>query len=50
MLAKNLLKVNIRRIIMTKDEEYEKQKKQIKNCKPGEYEKRIKEICKKIKY
>jgi len=33
-----------------KDEEYERLKKKIKDCKPEEYEKSIKEICKKIKY
>ena len=35
---------------MNKDTEYEKLKKEIKNCKPDEYEKRIKEICDKLKY
>ena len=34
----------------SKDEEYERLKKKIKDCKPEEYEKSIKEICKKIKY
>jgi len=33
-----------------KDEEYERLKKKIKDCKPEKYEKSIKEICKKIKY
>jgi len=34
----------------SKDIEYERLKKKIKDCKPEEYEKSIKEICKKIKY
>ena len=33
-----------------KDEEYERLKKKIKDCKPEKYEEAIKEICKKIKY
>jgi len=35
---------------MNKDKEYEGLKKKIKNCEPDEYEQRIKEICKKLKY
>jgi len=35
---------------MDKNKEYEKLKRKIKNCKPDEYERRIKEICKKLKY
>ena len=41
------------RIIMkpkNKDEEYERLKKKIKDCKPEEYEKAIKKICKKVNY
>ena len=34
----------------SKDEEYERLKKQIKDCKPEKYEEAIKEICEKIKY
>jgi len=33
-----------------KDEEYERLKKKIKDCKPEKYEEAIKEICEKIKY
>ena len=33
-----------------KDKEYEKLKKQIKDCKPEKYEEAIKEICKKFNY
>jgi len=35
---------------MNRDKEYEKLKKSIKNCEPDEYERRVKEICKKLKY
>ena len=35
---------------MDKNKEYERLKKKIKNCKPDEYEQRIKDICKKLKY
>ena len=41
------------RIIMklkSEDKEYERLKKQIKDCKPEEYEEAIKEICKKLNY
>ena len=41
------------RIIMklkNKDEEYERLKNKIKDCKPEKYEKSIKEICKKLNY
>jgi len=38
------------RIYKDKNKEYEKLKKSIKHCKPDEYERRIKEICKKLKY
>jgi len=34
----------------SKDEEYERLKKKIKDCKPEKYEKAIKKLCKKIKY
>jgi len=34
----------------SKDEEYERLKKKIKDCKPEKYEEAIKEICEKIKY
>lgn len=30
--------------------EYERLKKELKDCEPNEYEKKIKDICKKIKY
>jgi len=33
-----------------KDEEYERLKKKIKDCKPEKYEEAIKEICKKLNY
>ena len=32
------------------DEEYERLKKKIKDCKPEKYEEAIKKLCKKIKY
>ena len=35
---------------MNKDIEYERLKKKIKDCKPEEYEKAIKEICEKLNY
>ena len=34
----------------SKDEEYEKLKKKIKDCKPEKYEEAIKKLCEKIKY
>ena len=34
----------------SKDEEYERLKKKIKDCKPEKYEKAIKKICKKLNY
>ena len=33
-----------------KDEEYEKLKKKIKDCKPEKYEEAIKKLCERIKY
>ena len=36
--------------LKNEDEEYEKLKKQIKDCKPEKYEEAIKEICKKLNY
>ena len=36
--------------LKSEDKEYERLKKQIKNCKPEKYEKAIKEICKKLNY
>ena len=33
-----------------KDEEYERLKKKIKDCKPEKYEEAIKKLCEKIKY
>ena len=33
-----------------KNEEYERLKKKIKDCKPEKYEEAIKEICKKFNY
>ena len=36
--------------LKNKDEEYEKLKKKIKDCKPEKYEEAIKEICKKLNY
>ena len=34
----------------SKDEEYERLKKKIKDCKPEEYEETVKEICEKFNY
>ena len=36
--------------LKSEDEEYERLKKKIKDCKPEKYEKSIKEICKKLNY
>ena len=36
--------------LKNKDEEYERLKKKIKDYKPEEYEKSIKEICEKLNY
>ena len=36
--------------LKSEDEKYEKLKKQIKDCKPEEYEKAIKEICERLDY
>ena len=35
---------------LDKNKEYEKLKKKIKDCKPDEYEKAIRELCKRINY
>ena len=35
---------------MNKNKEYEKLKKKIKDCKPDEYEKAIRELCKRLNY
>ena len=34
----------------SKDEEYEKLKKKIKDCKPEKYEEAVKKICEKLNY
>ena len=36
--------------LKSKDEEYEKLKKKIKDCKPEKYEEAVKEICEKLNY
>ena len=35
---------------MTKDQIYEEEKAKIDDCSPEEYERKIKEICKKLDY
>ena len=34
----------------SKDEEYERLKKKIKDCKPEKYEEAVKKICEKLNY
>jgi len=35
---------------MNKNKDYEKLKKKIKDCKPSEYERAIRDLCKRLNY